>query len=109
MGFVLAACNSKSRSRRPMYIRDRKLSAWNPALPYHGSGERYLFYEVHPSIGGRWAITDDQDWSGYNDRSYAFIVGEAPHPGYLEDQQWCIYRDAKYRGQREWISHESLR
>mmetsp|Transcript_40802 Transcript_40802/g.89204 ORF Transcript_40802/g.89204 Transcript_40802/m.89204 type:complete len:384 (+) Transcript_40802:66-1217(+) len=99
---------SKLKNCKPIYMRDNALSSWNEAMLYHGPGNRYLVYEEHAVEGGRWALTDEKEWTVYRDRSYAFIAGDAPHPGYLEGQLWRVYRDAKYRGQQEWVEHESL-
>lgn len=104
-------CDSRLKNGRPVYVRDRSLSQWNSAMLYHGAGDRYLVYEAsgeHCS-SGRWALTDDQDWSSYTDRSYAFVPAEVPHPGYLEGKVWRVYRDARYKKQREWVEHTSLR
>jgi len=100
---------TKLKNCRPMYVRDHNRSQWNQAMLYHGAGNRYLLYEEHPIWGGRWALTDDQDWAGYDDRSFAFVVGDAPHPGYLEGSDWCVYRDAHWQAKREWVAHSSLR
>jgi len=100
---------TKLKNGRPMYVRDHSRSQWNQAMLYHGAGNRYLLYEEHPIWGGRWALTDDQDWAGYDDRSFAFVVGDAPHPGYLEGSDWCVYRDAHWQAKREWVAHSSLR
>jgi len=106
--FVLAE-PTRLKNGRPMYVRDHTRSQWNQAMMYHGAGNRYLLYEEHPVWGGRWALTDDQDWAGYDDRSFAFVTGDAPHPGYLEGADWCVYRDAHWQAKREWIAHSSLR
>jgi len=100
---------TKLKNGRPMYVRDHNRSQWNQAMQYHGAGNRYLLYEEHPIWGGRWALTDDQDWVGYDDRSFAFVTGDAPHPGYLEGLDWCVYRDAHWQAKREWVAHSSLR
>mmetsp|Transcript_102466 Transcript_102466/g.306080 ORF Transcript_102466/g.306080 Transcript_102466/m.306080 type:complete len:329 (+) Transcript_102466:2-988(+) len=98
------------KNDRPVYARDRDLSKWNRSMLYHGDGERFLLFEEHPERGGRWALTDDRDWARYGDRSYAFIVGDAPHPGYLEGQCWRTYRDAKgVANRRDWVELESFR
>eukprot|EP00747_Dinoflagellata_sp_TGD_P073624 gnl/TRDRNA2_/TRDRNA2_157986_c0_seq1.p2 gnl/TRDRNA2_/TRDRNA2_157986_c0~~gnl/TRDRNA2_/TRDRNA2_157986_c0_seq1.p2 ORF type:complete len:110 (+),score=18.61 gnl/TRDRNA2_/TRDRNA2_157986_c0_seq1:3-332(+) len=99
------------KNGRPVYVRDADLSQWNHAMRYHGSGNRYLVYEDHAVHGGRWALIDSQDWQGYDDRAYAFITGDDPHPGYLEGQFWCVYRDSCFQRQleREWLKHSSLR
>lgn len=94
---------------RPVYVRDAYLSRWNKAIQYHGAGERYLLFEDHPTTGKRWALTDDQQWDGYGDSSYAFVSDTAPHPGYLESQKWHVYRDAKFFDKRTWVEHSSLR
>lgn len=107
-GTFRRARTSRLKNGRPIYIRDSSLSQWNMAMKYHGDGQRYLVYEEHESQGKRWALTDDKDWNGYGDRSYAFVASEASHPGYLEGRLWCIYRDAKYQGGRVWVEHESL-
>lgn len=97
------------KNGRPVYVRDRGLSAWNKAMAYHGDGERFLLYEDHPAHGGRWALTDDQDWSRYKDRCYAFVTGDALHPGYLEGQCWQVFRDAKGIGYSPaYLKHASL-
>lgn len=105
--FRRAPC-SRQKLGRPIYVRDRELSGWNAAMKYHGHGERYLVYEDHALQGARWALMDDQDWPSYDDRSYAFIAGDVPHPGYLEGRKWRIFRDAKYQVSREWLEHDSL-
>lgn len=98
---------ARTKNNRPIYVRDPALSQWNHAMKYHGEGSRYLLYEEHVDFGGRWALVDGREWAGYADNAYAFIVGDWPHPGYLEDRtSWRVYRDARY--QREWIEHDSL-
>jgi len=97
------------KNGRPIYVRDRGLSQWNRAMVYHGEGDRFLMYEEHPEHGWRWALTDDQDWTRYGDRSYAFVAGDAPHPGYLEGKSWRVYRDANHSLDNRWVDHNTLR
>lgn len=102
--------STELKNGRTIYVRDAELSKWNTAMAYHGKGRRFLVCEEHPNWGRRWALTDDQDWEGYDDRSYAFILENSPHPGYLEGRRWCVYKDRILRGQpREWVEQESLR
>lgn len=99
----------RQKNGRPIYVRDRELSQWNMAMAYHGSGRRYLLYEDNVHWGGRWALTDDQDWTGYDDRSFAFIVSDDPHPGYLEGRRWHIFRHVGMFGKKgSWAEHDSL-
>lgn len=103
--FVLA---KQMRNGRPMYTRDASLSTWNTAIKYHGEGARFLVYEDHPTQGGRWALVDDGDWPDYEDRSYAFIVSDAPHPGFLEGKTWHCFRNRRLSQEPAWVKHESL-
>jgi hypothetical protein len=105
--FRLAA--GRSKNGKPVYVRDSSRSSWNAAMLYHGKGIRYLLFEEHAEKGGRWAITDDQDWVGYGDRCYAFVPSRVPHPGYLEGKNWHVYKDSNCQAKRVWLEHDSLR
>lgn len=99
---------NKTKNGRPTYARDRVLSQWNLSMKYHGDGGRYLIYEDHPTKGGRWALTDDQNWGSYEDRSYAFIVMDVPNPSFLEGHCWHIFKDTKHQA-KEWVKHTSFK
>lgn len=111
-GTFRCAPASRIKNGRPIYVRDPDLSRWNASMLYHGAGSRYLLYETRTEAGGtagRWALTDEQDWDGYSDRSYAYIECDAPHPAYLEGRLWHVYRDVKYQQSQVWVEHDSLR
>jgi len=98
----------RTKNGRPVYVRDLALSSWNAAIRYHGAGCRYLLFEEHPEKGGRWALTDDRDWTGYTDRAYAFAPLTVPHPGYLEGRGWHVYKDSGCEANKTWLEHPSL-
>lgn len=109
-GTFRRASAPRTKNGRPVYVRDEGLSAWNTAMRYHGPGGRFLLFEDHEVHGKRWALTDDQDWNAFSDRSYAFVASEAPHPGYLEGARWRVFCDKQYKVDqpREWVEHDSL-
>eukprot|EP00928_Gymnodinium_smaydae_P043653 TRINITY_DN29205_c0_g1_i1.p1 TRINITY_DN29205_c0_g1~~TRINITY_DN29205_c0_g1_i1.p1 ORF type:complete len:481 (+),score=107.18 TRINITY_DN29205_c0_g1_i1:80-1522(+) len=107
-GTFRRAPGGAAKNGRPIYVRDGGLSSWNHAMAYHGAGDRFLLFEEHPRLGGRWALVDASDWAGYDDASYAYIAADVPHPAYLESRCWSVFKDAHWAHQRGWLEHACL-